>query len=280
MCLRLLVQSVNEPITEYQCQGPYGADFCSKSLGKGKDWHPGVMGHRYRADTFSYFLLEVLKQAVLDVSTAQMKGKRDLDALHTQAHHFLNHHLYRGNFTAKRLTDHLKDALPPPLVCSNSVCKRDSTCYTNFEPRRANSLGQRIVGGSVPPGWSRELSWFDAAGVAKAKALNRGYLDLKFIFISNQTDVIEDGDGREITFDIMTFSNSSIWLCQVQGGFIKYSGDKGKLDSDANIAITLNVPNSVQRQDPFVDGKRGIIFNAHPPTEASLMLYSQGHPSL
>ncbi|CAE7530770.1 unnamed protein product [Symbiodinium microadriaticum] len=254
-------QSVSGPITEYQCQGPYGADFCRKTMGKGKDWHPGVMGHKYRADSFSYFVLEILKQAVSMVAMAQMRGKKDLSALHDEAHHFLNHHLYRGNFSAKKSTDHHKFALPQPLMCSNAVCKKDWSCYTNFEPRKANnfSLGLRVVGGSIPTGWTRNLSWFDVAGVAKARSENRGYSDLKFIFITNVRGEgpLEDKDGGVLTLDVVPRSNSSIWLCQVQRGFAKYSGDKGTLDVDASVAITLNVPESVKREDPFASGKKG-----------------------
>ena len=82
----------------YKCKGPYGPDFGAKTLGnnmlcyqtdvirmfwkvtatcslitlffagKGKSWHPGVKGHKLRADSFTYFMSSILSSALTNVS--------------------------------------------------------------------------------------------------------------------------------------------------------------------------------------------------------------------
>lgn len=231
-------------------------------MGKGKDWHPGVLGHKYRADSFSYFLMEVMKEALIEVSLTQGRGRKSLKDLHEEAHHYLNHHLFQSNFSAIEKSDHHHTDLPKPLACSPAVCTRIPVCYTDYEPRAAanKNIGAMVVGGKVvPQGWSRELSWFDVSGVNKAKAEQRGYKDLKYIYITTITGdgPLQDGDGGILTLDITAQTNRSVWLCQVQRGFGKYSGDKGELNDAAEVSITLNVPKSVKRELPFTGAKSG-----------------------
>ena len=42
--------------------------------GKGKSWHPGVKGHKLRADSFSYFLTSILSSSLTDVSNFTTDG--------------------------------------------------------------------------------------------------------------------------------------------------------------------------------------------------------------
>jgi hypothetical protein len=253
---------VSAAVMSYQCQGPYGRDFGAKDVGKGKDWHPGVMGHKYRADSFSYALMEVMKEALTEVTLTQGRGRKSLKELHEEAHHYLNRHLFKSNFSAVKNSDHHHTELPKPMACDPSMCKRNPVCYTEYEPRWAanKNLGSMVVGSSaVPQGWSREISWLDVAGVSKAKAENRGYKDLKYIYISTITGEgpLQDADGGVLTLDITTQTNRSVWLCQVQRGFAKYSGDKGELNQAAEVSINMHMPKSVKRELPFTGAKSG-----------------------
>jgi hypothetical protein len=66
------------------------------------------------------------------------------------------------------------------------------------------------VPGSVPPGWTAELSWLDVAGVAKAREDKRNYLDKKVIFVSDSNTT----SPLEFLLNPKT-KDSRVWLCQV-----------------------------------------------------------------
>lgn len=66
------------------------------------------------------------------------------------------------------------------------------------------------VPGSIPVGWTAELSWLDVAGVTKAKEEKRGYLDKKIIFVSDSNTT------SPLVFVVNTKAKDSVvWLCQV-----------------------------------------------------------------
>ena len=66
------------------------------------------------------------------------------------------------------------------------------------------------VPGSIPPGWTAELSWLDVDGVAKAEELKRNYLDKKVIFVSDSNTT------SPLVFVVEPKSKDSVvWLCQV-----------------------------------------------------------------
>jgi hypothetical protein len=253
------LQSVNEAISTYRCRGPYSPTFGSKTKGEGKAWHPGLLGHQYRADSLSYFLLEVAKEALTEVITASMEGPKTLHELHQQ--------------TAQTLAQlsHASHHLPRPVACNKEVCLSDAQCFTNFEPRIQNDLLARVVptrdishsvsllhppvapssvarmplslASLLPSNWIYDLSWFDKSGVLKAAADNRGYLDKKFILRSNFTGSgpVEDG-GSVLTLLVEPSRPGPLWLCQVQKGFLKYPSSDSELDVGARVALTSPAP--------------------------------------
>jgi hypothetical protein len=67
------------------------------------------------------------------------------------------------------------------------------------------------VPGSIPPGWTAELSWMDVGGVAKAVEEKRHYLDKKIIFMSDANTT------QPLQFMLWPQTkNSAVWLCQVR----------------------------------------------------------------
>lgn len=67
------------------------------------------------------------------------------------------------------------------------------------------------VPGSVPAGWSAELSWIDVAGVRAATEQKRNYLDKKIIFVADNISTTP--------LDLIVNPRSAdghLWLCQVR----------------------------------------------------------------
>jgi hypothetical protein len=62
-------------VQSYKCKGPYSRDFSTKGPGEGKSWHPGVKGHKLRADAISFALLSILREAVEVVRVAVQEDK-------------------------------------------------------------------------------------------------------------------------------------------------------------------------------------------------------------
>jgi hypothetical protein len=265
------VQSVSDAISTYKCQGPYNASFGLKSKGEGKPWHPGVLGHKFRADSLSYFLLEIIKEALDEVITASMEGPKPLHELHQQALQTLpsphHHHL------------------PKPVACDEEVCLHSPKCFTNYEPRMQQDLLSLIVptrehaSTLLPLDWAYDLSWFDKVGVQKATAAGRGYLDKKFILRSNfsGSGPLKESDGESIlTFLVEPSVKSAIWICQVQRGFLKYPPTDSELDSGAVLSLTPHVQISsatsataTRQLKPFTRAMEGPLSLTHTASLSS-----------
>ena len=247
------VQSVSDAISTYKCRGPYDASFGLKSKGDGKPWHPGVLGHKYRADSLSYFLLEIIKEGLDEVITASMEGSKPLHELHQQALRTLS-------------PPHTHRHLPKPVACEEEVCLKSPKCFTNYEPRMQHDLLGLIIPtqssspspsasqqpflsiSNLPTDWTYDLSWFDKAGVQKAIDAGRGYLDKKFILRSNFSGMgqLKEGDDNSIlTFLVEPSVRSPIWICQVQRGFLKYPPTDSELDTGAVLSLTSHVDTSL-----------------------------------
>lgn len=256
---------MSDVISTYKCRGPYDGTFGKKTKGEGKAWHPGLLGHKYRADSLSYFLLEIFKEALDDVIVASMEGPKTLHDLRQQA--------------LEALT--LSGAhLPKPVACDPQVCLKIPKCFTNYEPRIQNDLLERIVptrdlpqssfpkssqqfslASLLPLNWAYDLSWFDKAGVKKASDEQRGYLDQKYILRSNfsGSGPLTEEDGESVlTFLVEPSVRSPIWICQVQKGFLKYPSTDSELDVGASVSITSHVDHNVMRS--FHSGLKGFKF--------------------
>lgn len=219
-------QSLNG-VMAYKCKGPYGPDFGVKTLGKGKLWHPGVKGHKLRADSFSYFMTSILSNALTDIVSNQVRSQRKKDARSHAAQDHFNTHTW----------DPKSNPLPMPLLCDRAVCRQavKPTCKTLTQPQfnPAGSLTKAlIVPNVIPPGWTTELSWLDVAGVSKAQADNRNYLDKKIIFVSDSNTT----QPLEFILNPKT-RDSLVWLCQVSRGFAKYPPSMADLDTGAVVTV-------------------------------------------
>ena len=62
------------PVADFKCRGPYTKDFCRKSPGIGKKWHPGVLGHKLRGESMSFAFLAMLRGSVKAILAAVSRG--------------------------------------------------------------------------------------------------------------------------------------------------------------------------------------------------------------
>jgi hypothetical protein len=142
-----------------------------------------------------------------------------------------------------------------PVACLPEECSSDAQCFTDYLPREsANTITSRIHNFSYDSqlelhgldkaisansvdlratlaNWTFELSFFDAAAVQKSEDRHMGYLDRKYIFVSQ-------GHGTHISFLVSVVSKMSpIWLCECQKGFLKYPGTMTDLDRGALVIL-------------------------------------------
>jgi len=74
-----------------------------------------------------------------------------------------------------------------PLFCDKDICSEViPQCYTDYEPRVSHGFNELIVDDVLDYSskWTKELSFFDAKAVAKGEARGMGYIDRKYIYIS------------------------------------------------------------------------------------------------
>jgi hypothetical protein len=231
-----------------------------------------VLGHKYRADSLSYFLLEAAKEALGEVITASMEGPKTL------------HELHQHTLQALAPPPH-SHRLPAPVACDKEVCLSDPKCFTNFEPRVQNDLLARVVptraltaaalspgpgsasskmpplslAALLPADWTYDISWFDKGGVQKSADDHRGYLDKKFILRSNFTGsgpLTEADAGSVLTFLVEPSLRGPLWLCQVQKGFLKYPSSDSELDVGARLTLTAHAP-ALSEAGAFTRGMNG-----------------------
>lgn len=209
--------------------------------------------------------------------------------------------------TFKSLQENLPASVPdPPLTCAKEDCSTAAMCFTDFEPRVTNSLSGQVVGlysvvnaalghNAAPPtplhdlrssstsplrlnisskyffgNWSLELSFFDRSAVQKAADRGLGYVDRKYIFMSH-------GEGDAISFFVKVTRQNSLWLCEVQKGFLKYPPTMGDLDKAAALFIHKNVPEDVARRGNTSfspnQGKNACVLVVRPPCDVALVVH-------
>lgn len=146
------------PIAAFKCRGPYNKDFCTKSTGPGKKWHPGVMGHQLRGDIVAYGLLAMMKEGIASIQVALEKdfgsyenkvddkilispsnhmGKLKEAAIRSLSENSVSINEYLGESSrsekpsafrkTKRL---LSPPLPQPISCAQAECGSMPRCYT------------------------------------------------------------------------------------------------------------------------------------------------------
>lgn len=214
-------------LNKYKCKGPYGPDFGEKTLGKGKSWHPGVKGHKLRADSFSYFFTSILSNALSEIMMFHRSSRKKHNSWIDDGRKFVERHTWQP----------MRNPLRRPLLCDPDICRSQMkpTCMTMIQPQNnpalslTNALTDR---GKVPVGWTTQLSWLDVSGVEKATKEKRGYLDKKIILVS------DDSTTSPLEFIIQPKSKDSVlWLCQVSRGFAKYPPTMGELNTAAVVSI-------------------------------------------
>ena len=200
----------------YKCLGPYGIDFGEKTGGGGSSWHPGLKGHRVRGNSMSYFLLEILGEAV--DSILQDMSSIPLKEIKMKSRNFLNENQMQ---------------YPPeqPVACDYKFCNSDPHCFTEYEPRVQNSLRDIVVGRSSS-NWTLDISFFDAKAILKAQAKGRGYLDKKYIYMSHSPT-------HPLSLLIKPSTLSHLWICELQKGFLQYPSWLGDLDTAAEAYVDL-----------------------------------------
>lgn len=131
------------------------------------------------------------------------------------------------------LIENTMQVLPPPVACDPKVCDADPTCFTEFEPRVSHSL-RDIVVGQLSSNWTLDISFFDAKAIVKAQLKQRGYLDKKYVFMSHSVEA-------PLSLLVKPTKKSSVWLCQLQKGFLQYPNWLGDLNDSAEVFAELSV---------------------------------------
>jgi hypothetical protein len=93
--------------------------------------------------------------------------------------------------------------------------------------------GVSTFSSSSSQSWIRDLSWFDKNAIVKAEKKNVGYLDRKYIYLSN-------GNQSVITFKIRNSVENVVWLCELQKGFGKYPPSMEDLDKGAIVQVHVD----------------------------------------
>ena len=212
-------------LQEYKCQGPYTPDFSMKSTGKGSSWHPGRRGHMLRAHSILYPFLSMLSDAVVKVRDAKRKGGKEEMKL------FADTSL---EVARAEPTVNIK-----PVSCDpTQECGGEPKCFTDFEPRRGGSIHSQLA---MPmKGWDLNVSFFDRKAVETAEREHRGYLDKKMVYISQDKGKLGLGENTSapgLMVRIEVSRNSSIWICELQKGFMQYPGIMGDLDKESIVSI-------------------------------------------
>ena len=212
-------------LQEYKCQGPYTPDFSVKSTGKGSAWHPGKKGHILRAHSILYPLLSMLRDAVVKVRDVKRDGRKEEMKLYTNT----SLEVARAEPTI---------SIKPVSCDSSQECGGEPKCFTDFEPRRGGSIHSQLA--TPVYGWDLNVSFFDRKAVEVAEREHRGYIDKKMVYISQDKKKLglgENDSAPGLMVRIEVSRNSSIWICELQKGFMQYPGIMGDLDKEAIVSI-------------------------------------------
>jgi hypothetical protein len=231
------------PLEVYKCLGPYGVDFGEKTGGGGSSWHPGMKGHKVRGNMMSYFLLEVLKDAVETI----LEERRSLTAKEI-----------KRKSQAFLLENQMQAPPQSPIACDPDVCDSDPVCFTEFEPRVSHSLRDIVIGqasSSASSNWTLDVSFFDIKAILKAQLKGRGYIDKKFLYMSHSVD-------DPLSIIVKPSKTSRVWLCELQKGFLQYPAYLGDLDAFADVYIDKHIPTpkNITALNSYVSVKGILIF--------------------
>ena len=126
-----------------------------------------------------------------------------------------------------------------PVSCTpTQECGGEPKCFTDFEPRKGGSIHSHLS--TAMKGWDLNVSFFDRKAVETAAREHRGYLDKKMVYISQDKSKLgigENSSAPELMMRIEVSRNSSIWICELQKGFMQYPGIMGDLDKEAIVSI-------------------------------------------
>lgn len=252
-------------IQDYKCQGPYGPDFSWKTPEgvSGASWHPGRRGHLLRGEALAYAYLSLMEESL----DAIINGK--LDSGRPTGIPFYS----RGGDVSSNLN---ASVLQKSVQCESEVCSSVPNCYTDYQPREMNSLASLIVGrpkvfpqlsyyaynssattqmnmdatmqqlsnraeitsNAMNASWIFQLSMFDKKPVDNGVLMNLGYIDRKYIYVSN-------AKLSSISFLIHTTRINPVWICEVQKGFVQYPATFADLGNENATAVFLNEDVSV-----------------------------------
>ncbi|RYH22206.1 hypothetical protein EON65_19620 [archaeon] len=203
-------------------------------------------------------------QVALNLSFVQVNAQ----SVESFVHRVFNYHLSRGSrnvsqnnmqilYATALLYEYTSEYLNTnyamkPLVAVPDTYDLSETnyiphCYTDFEPRMANSLDSLVEHDLTT--WQRNLSFFDVKGVQKAIDNHWGYLDRKYVFYSV-------GVNSSIYLDVSVLHTSKIWLCELQKGFLKYPNNMADLNTGASVWLHSR-PSSA---NPLTLGKLDILY--------------------
>lgn len=233
------------PLEEYKCLGPYGADFGEKTGGGGNSWHPGLKGHRVRGNVLSYFLLEILKESITTLLNDLQNLTPDEIII---------------NSTAYLRENQMQEPPLAPIACDPRICNSEAACFTEYEPRVSHPLRDIIVGRGSS-NWTLEISFFDSKAILKAESRGRGYLDKKYVYMSHS-------DSHPLSLLVKPNRTSSVWLCQLQKGFLQYPSTLGDLDNASLLYL-----------DQSIDANATALREYRPP-ELSEFIYNKFLPYL
>ena len=131
------------PVADFKCRGPYSRDFCTKSPGLGKKWHPGALGHKLRGDAMAYALLATLRDSVHYIATAAEKDQVPIDApsvflspgndvgrLWFRSNRLLREEGVVVDWEHPDSPDRVRVSELDPVACAQEECRVPPQCFT------------------------------------------------------------------------------------------------------------------------------------------------------
>ena len=190
----------------YKCLGPYIAGWQNQGVAS---WHPSKLGHELRAAHYSYFWLQCLRDAIVEMSRNLTAGQSP-ESLAAQV---------------KKHQETQAKHSPPAALYPEAGFTDQMQCLTTFEPKwdRDADLLKYVVGGlanssssssSAAAPWTKNIFEMLTDPKIISKAKERGYLDFKHMLYGDKNSL-----PLSLRFTIGKKGKGTGFLCQPCGNW-------------------------------------------------------------